>query len=168
MIDLKIGKGKITALISGSEIYHANIQVDPILAKQWEALKKKCSGKVDSLLELLSGKLSKEVMTIITDQKKGLFPSPKEIHLSCSCPDSANLCKHLAGMLYGIGSRFDTHPELLFLLRSVNYEELIDTASLNVAIDQTITSGSTSSLSEDHLSDIFGIDLGGESRPKVI
>lgn len=166
VIDLKISKGTITALISGSEVYTAHVKIDPIPTKQWEVLKKESAGKVGSLIELLGGKLSQEVMAIMTNLETGLFPKPKEIHLDCSCPDWAGLCKHLAGVLYGVGSRLDTRPELLFLLRSVNHEELIDEASLGMTIDQVATSDESSILGDDHLSDIFGIDLGSEDKKR--
>ncbi|MBX9578606.1 MAG: hypothetical protein K2W97_09075 [Chthoniobacterales bacterium] len=164
VIDLKISKGTITALISGSEVYTGHIKINPISTKQWEALKKESAGKVGSLIELLGGKLSQEVMAIMTNLETGLFPKPKEIHLDCSCPDWADLCKNLAGVLYGIGSRLDTRPELLFLLRSVNHEELVDEATRGMTIDQVTTSDESSILSDDHLSDIFGIDLGSEDK----
>ena len=51
---------------------------------------------------------------------KGLFPSPKDIKLSCSCPDWADMCKHVAAVLYGVGARLDASPELLFTLRGLD------------------------------------------------
>jgi uncharacterized Zn finger protein len=55
-------------------------------------------------------------MERICREKTGLFPSPKEIQLSCSCPDWAFMYKHIAAVLYGIGARLDKEPELLFRL----------------------------------------------------
>lgn len=40
----------------------------------------------------------------------GLFPGPKEIRMSCSCPDWAGMCKHLSAVLYGVGARLDNSP----------------------------------------------------------
>src|SRR6202034_2630588 len=85
----------------------------------------RCSGKIGSLLELLQGRLSTNVMTVVTDRHEGLFPQPSEIKLDCSCPDWAVMCKHVAAVLYGVGARLDTKPELLFILRGVDHEELI-------------------------------------------
>ncbi|MFI0348199.1 MAG: SWIM zinc finger family protein [Chthoniobacterales bacterium] len=164
VIDLKISKGEIHAMVAGSSAYHAHIRIDPVAPKRWETLKKECSGKVGSLIELLSGKLSEEVMNVMTDKNSGLFPSPKEIHLDCSCPDWAELCKHLAALLYGVGARLDTRPELLFLLRSVNHEELIDLASLDAAIKEVSTAADNEELGEGDLSDIFGINLSQEGE----
>jgi hypothetical protein len=64
-------------------------------------------------------------MSIVTDQEKGLLPLPNQIALGCNCPDWAELCKHLAAVLYGVGHRLDQQPELLFTLRGVNAKELI-------------------------------------------
>ncbi|MBI5853202.1 MAG: hypothetical protein HZB39_19510 [Planctomycetes bacterium] len=47
----------------------------------------------------------------------GMFPAPKHITMSCSCPDWATVCKHVAAVMYGIGVRLDEEPELLFVLR---------------------------------------------------
>jgi len=117
VIDLQITPGKIRALIMGSSLYEAKLSVDPIDAERWKSIRGECFGKIDSLVELLRGRISESVMKVITDRDKGLFPSPAGIHKNCSCPDWADLCKHLAAVLYGIGARLDSQPELLFVLR---------------------------------------------------
>src|SRR4030081_414295 len=107
VVDLQISSGKIKALVSGSEIYEVAVQVAPVTKKCWRSICKDCAGAIDSLIELLQGRLSKGVMERICRQHHGLFPAPAEIKLSCSCPDWAGMCKHLAAVLYGIGARFD-------------------------------------------------------------
>ena len=104
---LAIQKGKIEAKVSGSSLYTVKIDIRTLPPAKWKSLKARCAGQVGSLLELLQGKLSDRVMTIVTDRDEGLFPSPKEIQLSCSCPDWATMCKHVAAVLYGVGARLD-------------------------------------------------------------
>jgi len=156
---LDINKGRIKAIVSGSSLYEIEVKITPLSTTQWQAIKQKCAGQVGSLLELLQGKLSKQVMEIVTHQKDGLFPSPSEIKLDCNCPDWADLCKHLAAVLYGIGARLDQQPELLFILRGVDHTDLISE-------EVQIPKGKTKrrQLSGD-LSDVFGIELDESTAP---
>ena len=128
VVDLKIEKGRIQALVSGSELYTVQIEIAALPQKAWQVVKDLCAGKIGSLVELLQGKLSNAVMEAVTDRAEGLFPKPKEIKMRCSCPDYAGMCKHLAAVMYGIGNRLDSSPELLFELRGVDHQELIEQA----------------------------------------
>src|SRR5262249_14786017 len=123
---LQITPGKITALVSGSEVYTITIAIEKLRPQRWKCVKAHCAGQVGSVLELLQGRLDKSVMTILTDRDNGLFPAPHEISMNCSCPAWAGLCKHPAAVLYGVVSRLDHQPELLFVLRRVDHLELLD------------------------------------------
>src|SRR5215472_1897144 len=125
VIDLQVAPGAIQALVSGSQIYSVSVKVMPVTKARWRSICNDCAGAIDSVVELLQGRLARGVMERICRQNTGLFPSPKEIRLWCSCPDSASMCKHVAAVLYGIGARFDERPELLFRLHELNEEELI-------------------------------------------
>ncbi|MGB2987500.1 MAG: hypothetical protein WBE26_16675 [Phycisphaerae bacterium] len=151
---LSIHPGRIEAIVSGSELYNTNIRIKRLKPAIWKSVKERCAGQIGSMLELLQGKLSDQVMTVVTDRARGLFPQPSEIELACSCPDWAVMCKHVAAALYGIGSRLDSQPELLFLLRDVDAQELIST---EMAMPGPVATGD--SLDDDQLGDIFGIDL---------
>lgn len=155
---LSIKKGKITAMVSGSDLYEINIKIKPLSKKKWNRLKKQCTGKIGSLLELLQGKLSDSIMKVVTDPKNGLFPLSKEISFDCDCPDWASMCKHIAAVFYGVGARLDTQPELLFLLRGVDHEELI-TADAETAVSAAMGEAGGKHLGSDDLADIFGIDI---------
>jgi uncharacterized Zn finger protein len=155
---LEIGKGEVVAKVAGSEIYDLRIRIQPLPAKKWNAIKQRCSGQIGSLLELLQGKLSHHVMEVVTDRKDGLFPQPREISLHCNCPDWAVMCKHVAAVLYGVGARLDQQPELLFQLRGVDHEELID-ADAEAAVSAATSSSRSKRLTDNELSDVFNIDL---------
>ena len=163
---LKILPGKIKAIVSGSELYNVVINIKPLKKSVWKSIKKQCSGKIGSMLELLQGKLSDYVMGIVTKRNNGLMPLPGEIKLGCDCPDWATMCKHVAAVLYGIGNRLDTQPELLFVLRGVDASELI-----SGDIDMTIADASTAAktIADDKLADIFGadidLDISGQTAP---
>ena len=151
---LAVRTGRIDAIVSGSELYDVTIRIDKLKAAVWKSVKSRCSGQIGSMLELLQGKLSREVMSVVTDRERGLFPKPGEIRFDCSCPDWASMCKHVASVLYGVGSRLDDRPESLFLLRGVDTEELI-------ATEMTLPgdAGTDDALADDALAGIFGIDL---------
>lgn len=155
---LAISKGKIEAKVSGSKLYSLRIRIKTLPGKKWKAVKRQCGGQIGSLLELLQGRLSDNVMEVVTDRKNGLFPLPDEITLDCNCPDWAVMCKHVAAVLYGVGARLDTEPELLFKLRGVDHEELID-ADAEAAVSAATNKGKSKRLDTDDLSDVFGIDL---------
>src|SRR6266581_3642012 len=125
VIDLQIAPGEIKALVSGSKIYRVAVKVTPVTKARWQSICTDCAGAIDSLIELLQGRFSKGVMERVCRQNTGLFPSPQEIKLWCSCPDSAGMCKHVAAALYGIGARLDHQPDLLFRLHNVDEKELI-------------------------------------------
>jgi len=165
VIHLSLDQGKIEALVQGSSLYKVKIGIKCAEAKRWASILDKCAGEIDSVVELLQGKLSSNVMKTITDQHGGLFPLPKEISLSCSCPDSANMCKHVAAVLYGVGARLDDEPELIFKLRHVDHLDLISKASFKAPK----VSGKAKVIEDQDISGIFGIELesSGGAAPKV-
>ncbi|MCP4476034.1 MAG: helix-turn-helix domain-containing protein [Gammaproteobacteria bacterium] len=155
---LAIRKEEVKAIVSGSELYEVRIIMSPLPKKKWEAIKVSCTGQIGSLLDLLNGTLSAGVMAVVSDPATGLFPQAKEIKLRCSCPDWADMCKHVAAVLYGVGARLDNNPQALFLLRGVNHEELIDISTQ--AIDQTLNQGIQQRVEDEaSLSELFGIDF---------
>lgn len=162
---LAINEGSVEAMVSGSHLYNVQVSIDKLPEWKWKQLKKQCAGQIGSLLELLQGKLSKNIMALVTDSNNGLFPLPAEIHFSCDCPDWAVMCKHVAAVLYGVGARLDEQPELLFLLRGVNVDDLISEGAA-----EAITAGTGSKkrgkgrrVADADLEDVFGIDLGDVS-----
>jgi uncharacterized Zn finger protein len=163
VIDLQIGSGEITALVSGSEIYKVQIKIKPLAKSLWSQVQTLCAGKIDSFIELLQGRLSDKVMEIVTHPENGLFPKPAEISLKCSCPDWAEMCKHVAAVLYGVGARLDQRPDLLFLLRDVNAEELITQAAAAEAIQQAVGGQGPAEIAESELADVFGIEIEANS-----
>jgi len=165
---LAISKGKVEAIVSGSSLYKININITPLTAGKWKNVRQQCAGQIGSMLELLQGHFSDNVMAIVTDQDSGLFPKPSEIKLACDCPDWAEMCKHIAAVLYGVGARLDHQPELLFLLRNVDHEELIS-AELDIQA-ATAGKGKRRRLAGADLSDVFGVDMEEEPvrRKKVV
>ena len=160
---LAIKKGKVEAIVSGSQLYHVTIRIAPLVSARWKSIRKQCAGQIGSLLELLQGQLSSQVMGIVTEPATGLFPQPGDIKLHCDCPDWAVMCKHVAAVLYGVGARLDKNPEQLFVLREVDYQELIS-ADLDIRT-ATTGQGKRRRLANQDLSNIFGIDIEDTAPP---
>ncbi len=163
ILDLQIAEGRIDALVSGSELYTVTLRITPLPAARWQTIRGECAGQIDSLVELLQGKLSSGVMEVVTRKGSGLFPGPKEIELNCSCPDWAVMCKHVAASLYGVGARLDHAPEMLFSLRGVDPTEMIEEA-----IDRGVTQRKQARgrvLEADDLASVFGVDIEFEAAP---
>jgi uncharacterized Zn finger protein/DNA-binding XRE family transcriptional regulator len=158
---LDVQAGRIEAIVSGSELYRVKIDIEALKKAKWQHIKKTCSGQIGSLIELLQGKLSDQVMEVVTQRQEGLFPLPHEIKLGCSCPDYAVMCKHVAAVLYGVGNLLDAEPALLFTLRCVDPQELI---SAGVTLPEQ-AGHSADSLNDEAVADIFGIELEANDAP---
>ena len=161
VVDLQIAAGKVAALVSGTSTYTIAVAIRSLPPKAWSQLASECAGQIDSLVDLLRGTLPARVMELVTRKDGGLFPSPKQISFECSCPDRADLCKHVAATLYGIGVRLDEKPELLFALRGVDHAELVAGAADAVPLmtgDAKARSGRKVLKGAD-LSALFGIEL---------
>jgi uncharacterized Zn finger protein len=164
VLDLKIQSGKVTALVQGSYStpYSLQITIKPIDKKKWNDIKKSCKGKMDSIKQLVGCKFPKELGDLFTRKNKGLFPSPKEIKFECDCPDWADMCKHVAATLYGIGARLDEDPGLFFVLRKVNIKDLISETvkeSKKELLQKAKKKTSRIIKNDSNLSGLFGIDL---------
>ena len=159
VVHLEVEPGEIHALVSGSDLYRVTIRIEPLARKQWDAILGQCAGEIEDLVHLLRGEPPKRVMEIVTRPGDGLFPTPKEIELDCSCPDWADMCKHAAAVLYGVGVRLDHDPEQLFRLRSVDPNDLVSAVPAAAEPDED------DALAGEDLSALFGIRLEGEDSP---
>ena len=166
VVDLQIAPGAVTALVSGSHLYRVQVKVASVPKARWSAVCRDCAGAIDSLVELLQGRFSQGVMARICHEKTGLFPSPAEITFTCSCPDWASMCKHVAAVLYGIGARLDEQPDLLFALRKVDQQDLIARAGRGLP---RATKGPAAGkvLDAGDLSEMFGIEMAEVATPRA-
>jgi uncharacterized Zn finger protein len=161
VVDLQIESGRVTSMVSGSHLYRITIQIRPLSAPRWKKLKEECGTGIGSVVELLQGRLSTSVMSVVTSRESGLFPAPAEIEMSCSCLDWADMCKHVAATLYGVGNRLDHEPELLFKLRQVDHLELIAQAGREAP---KLKGADRKTIAKNQLADVFGIELESEGE----
>jgi uncharacterized Zn finger protein len=142
------------------------VQVAAVPKARWSAVCRDCAGAIDSIVELLQGQFSDGVMARICHERTALFPSPAEITFTCSCPDWASMCKHVAAVLYGIGARLDEQPDLLFALRKVDQQDLIARAGKGLAQSgKGPKAGKV--LDTADLSEMFGIEMAKAAKPRA-
>jgi uncharacterized Zn finger protein len=159
VLHLDIGRARVDALVQGTDLYEVGVTIDPLPNQRWTKIVESCAGQIDSLVELVQGKLSSGVMKVVTEQASGLFPQPKQIRMECSCPDSAGMCKHIAAVLYGTGARLDGKPELLFVLRGVDPLDLIEGAGKATLPVTRRKGASRGQIPSDDLASVFGIEM---------
>ncbi len=163
VLDLEISPGQVKAMVQGSRQspYIVTMEIKPISKAIWTEIRAACEGQLASLQELLEGRFPKGLTELFTAKDSGLFPSPKEIEFKCSCPDWAYMCKHVAAVLYGIGTRLDEDPSLFFVLRKMKMDDLI-TQAVRDKSERLLKQAKkkTSRVIDDaDLGDVFGIDL---------
>lgn len=128
VMKLELKTGLATAKVQGSRAqpYAVQISVDPFTAESWEAIEKKLASEALLCAKLLAGEIPHEMEGFLQAQGLSLFPGGRsELRTSCSCPDSANPCKHLAATYYILGEKFDEDPFLMLLWRGRAREDLL-------------------------------------------
>ncbi|MDR1093174.1 MAG: hypothetical protein LBL66_03405 [Clostridiales bacterium] len=125
VLDLRISEGLIAAVVSGRDIYNVAVKIDRLPAANRQGIAALCARRIDSVAALAEGRFPEEFGEIFMKQGDGLFPAPKEIRMSCDCPDRAGMCKHIAAALYGAGAKLDADPLLFFTLRGIDPSEFI-------------------------------------------
>jgi uncharacterized Zn finger protein len=164
ILDLRILPGTVVAQVAGTELYTVEVSIARLVSARWRAVVAACGGRIASAVALLRGELPDDVIAVLTDARKGLFPEPHEIRMQCSCPDAATMCKHVAATLYGVGARLDEQPDLLFTLRQVAQQELVAGAGMAGALGPAKGRTGRKRIAAARVEAIFGIALATEAH----
>jgi uncharacterized Zn finger protein len=161
VLDLIIEENMVNALVmgSGAKTYGVQVRIEPLSDARVAEIARFCGNRITSTAQLAEGTFPQEFGERFLDQKQGLFPSPREIHFSCTCPDYAYMCKHVAAVLYGIGARFDDDPLLFFKLRSIPTEDLIK-RSVDMKMESMLKNArkkTPRTLRDEDINELFGL-----------
>jgi uncharacterized Zn finger protein len=129
VISIDIDKGKITAKVQGSRArpYRVTIEVKTLTTVEWKKVAGILADQVIFAAKLLAGEMPAIIEDVFHDAGLSLFPAKrKDLKTDCSCPDWSNPCKHIAAVYYLLGEEFDRDPFLIFKLRGMEREELVD------------------------------------------
>ncbi len=166
VIDLQIEATRVRSRVAGTRLYDVDVTIRPLPRARWKSLVAGCGDRIDSVVSLLEGRLPHEVLRVVTHREHGLFPAPRQITMTCTCPDWASMCKHVAATLYGVGARLDERPDLLFLLRGVDHTDLVHAVADRLGTAPAAPSGGARVVEGDDLGALFGIEL-ASSPPAV-
>jgi uncharacterized Zn finger protein len=128
VLNIAIAEGEVKAQVQGSRPrpYDVSLRVKVLTAEQWKSLLRALSGQALFVAKLLAGEMPRDIEEVFRQAKLSLFPEKRgDLHTACSCPDSANPCKHIAAVYYLLGEEFDRDPFLLFRLRGLGREQLL-------------------------------------------
>lgn len=150
----------VTATVQGSRAddYTVTITIDPLSKKAKDQLTALFKEHISSMHELLTGAFPKSFADELLGGTHPLFPTPNQLHLQCTCPDWALLCKHVGAVLYGIGVAFDSNPSLFFKLRNLKLDKLVQ-SSIDEHLDSYLEKAalkSTRHIDESAITSIFG------------
>ena len=170
VLDLQIEQGEVIALVQGSgrNPYSVSVKIRTLKKETWQRMKTACEGTLESFQELLAGNFPKALGEIFICKDSGMFPAPLEIKFDCSCPDWADMCKHVAAVLYGVGVRLDEDPKLFFRLRDAGIDELIKQAVAGKVEKLLEKAGRKSGriIEDKDIASVFGIDI--EEQPAIV
>jgi uncharacterized Zn finger protein len=119
----------VAAKVQGSRArpYSVSIRLTPYSTEEWQRLVAVFSENPVLVARMLGGEMPEEIDRLCSKAGLSLFPkSFKDIEATCSCPDYANPCKHLAAVFYLLAEAFDRDPFLLFTLRGIEKDALFN------------------------------------------
>jgi uncharacterized Zn finger protein len=128
VLSLQEGKGTIAANVQGSRRtpYKVSIELEPLSESAWQKVFDALNERPLFVAQLLAGEMPQDIEEAFSAVKLSLFPERRELLQECTCPDPADLCKHLAAVHNILAERFDEDPFLLFRLRGKGQDEILN------------------------------------------
>lgn len=130
VVSVDVEPGIVKAKVQGSmpKPYNVKIQLEPLSDRDWDDVTDAMASQALFAANLLAGEMPTNIEEAFSTVKLSLFPTRlNDLKTSCSCPDWANPCKHIAAVYYILAERFDEDPFLIFKLRGRTKEEIIET-----------------------------------------
>ena len=125
--NLTVRPGRVTAQVHGRRTrpYRVTLTLPAFDAATWDGVLQALASEVRHTAALLDGRMPDDIDDVLQACGVSLFPQPRELSTSCSCPDAANPCKHVAAVHYTLAQTFDDDPFLLPELRGRDSDQLL-------------------------------------------
>ena len=146
VLSIDVSKGRVTATVQGSrpKPYEVAIQVTVLTAAEWSKLATTLGSQAIFAAKLMAGEMPQDIEQAFQAAGLSLFPEKlRDLKTHCSCPDSSNPCKHIAAVYYLLGEEFDRDPFLIFTLRGVNRQEMVEMLGTTAGISSASDAGSS-------------------------
>ncbi len=155
ILDYTLAKGTVTARVRGSinpyfgvykePIYRTSITIKAITAADWTKVIRQIASRADLVTKLLMNEMPDTIEDAFSGLGLHLLPhSQRDFVTTCSCPDYANPCKHIAGVYYLLASALDHDPFVMFELRGLSRDNLraeLARSPLGQILASALTSG---------------------------
>lgn len=138
VMEIKETKDGIAAKVQGSRPtpYKITISLKHLSGAEWAKVIDALAERAIFTAQLLAGEMPQEIEEAFAAAGVSLFPGKRdELSTTCSCPDYANPCKHVAATHYILGEQFDEDPFLLFRLRGRSQEQIMEALRARRAAD---------------------------------
>ncbi len=129
VLELIVDTGEVTAAVQGSRPtpYRVSIGGAALDDDQWSRVEEALASRAAFVAQLLAGQMPPDIEEAFAECDHSLFPrSYREMSTRCSCPDSANPCKHLAAVFFLLAERFDDNPFAMLQWRGRYRDQLLE------------------------------------------
>ena len=129
VLNVDVDCGMVRAEVQGSrkKPYGVVVTVKPLSKEEWASVGERLATQALFAARLLAGEMPQDIETVFSEAGLTLFPNPsKDLQTHCSCPDWSNPCKHIAAVYFLLGEEFDRDPFLIFKLRGMEREGLVE------------------------------------------
>ncbi len=129
VLSIDVDRELVTAEVQGSRAkpYKVAITVKALSKDEWVEVGEKLASQARFAAKLLAGEIPQDIEAVFDEVGLSLFPDPlHDLQTHCSCPDWSNPCKHIAAVYYLLGEEFDRDPFLIFKLRGMEREALME------------------------------------------
>jgi uncharacterized Zn finger protein len=126
---LDTASGLITAKVQGRmpQAYATAVRLPTFTPEQWEAAIDAMCSQARYSASLLAGDLPADIEDVFAPLGLRLLPvDPSELAVSCTCDVGKPFCKHVCCAMALIADRFATDRLLIFRLRGLSGDELIE------------------------------------------
>lgn len=147
VVDLVVENGVVSATVQGSrpDPYEITIRGDALDEETWQQVERAMADRAAFAAQLVTEEMPPDIEEVFEACGVSLFPqSYGDMATNCTCPDTANPCKHIAAVFYILAEQFDEDPFLIFRWRGRSRETVLDRLQELRGVDETSDTQDTS------------------------